>query len=58
MKLCILVVDLLEMCMWVFDGVRNNFDRITFCGHNGDVVVLLFYIKGKHLRSCRDGQLT
>ena len=23
-----------------------------------DVVVLLFYIHGKHLRSCRDGQLT
>ena len=22
------------------------------------VVVLLFYIPGKHLRSCRDGQLT
>ena len=28
---------------------------------NGDVVVfvvLLFYVHGKHLRSCRDGQLT
>ena len=23
-----------------------------------DVVVLLFYVHGKHLRSCRDGQLT
>ena len=22
------------------------------------VVVLLFYVRGKHLRSCRDGQLT
>ena len=22
------------------------------------VVVLLFYVHGKHLRSCRDGQLT
>ena len=22
------------------------------------IVVLLFYIHGKHLRSCRDGQLT
>ena len=22
------------------------------------VVVLLFYLHGKHLRSCRDGQLT
>ena len=25
--------------------------------HN-DLVVLLFYVHGKHLRSCRDGQLT
>ena len=24
----------------------------------GHVVVLLFYVHGKHLRSCRDGQLT
>ena len=22
------------------------------------VIVLLFYVQGKHLRSCRDGQLT
>ena len=29
MKLCILVVDILKMCMWVFDGARINFDRIT-----------------------------
>ena len=26
--------------------------------NNADVVVLLFYVHGKHLRSCRDGQLT
>ena len=25
---------------------------------SGLVVVLLFYVHGKHLRSCRDGQLT
>ena len=24
----------------------------------GVIVVLLFYVHGKHLRSCRDGQLT
>ena len=24
----------------------------------GVVVVLLFYVRGKHLKSCRDGQLT
>ena len=29
MKLCILVMGILKMCMWVFDGSRINFDRIT-----------------------------
>ena len=31
-----------------------------FVAHTGIfvVVVLLFYVHGKHLRSCRDGQLT
>ena len=23
------VVDILKMCMWVFDGARINIDRIT-----------------------------
>ena len=27
-------------------------------GSEEDVVELLFYVYGKHLRSCRDGQLT
>ena len=34
---------------------------VTNCYHNTssvNVVVLLFYVHGKHLRSCRDGQLT
>ena len=26
--------------------------------HSAQVVDLLFYVHGKHLRSCRDGQLT
>ena len=26
---CILVVDIMKMCMWIFDGARINFDRIT-----------------------------
>ena len=26
--------------------------------HGRCIVVLLFYVHGKHLRSCRDGQLT
>ena len=33
---------------------RNYVDCITCIV----VVVLLFYVHGKHLRSCRDGQLT
>ena len=34
---------------------------VGWFGFNGSlivVVVLLFYVNGKHLRSCRDGQLT
>ena len=31
--------------------IRINFDVVV-------VVLLLFYVHGKHLRSCRDGQLT
>ena len=36
-------------------------NEYTFMGTNSVVVVvvvLLFYVHGKHLRSCRDGQLT
>ena len=28
-KPSILPMDIMKMCMWVFDGSRNNFDRIT-----------------------------
>ena len=33
---------------------------VEFCIYKAviGVVVLLFYVHGKHLRSCRDGQLT
>ena len=31
-KPCILVVDIMKMCIWGFGGARTNFDRITaFC---------------------------
>ena len=30
----------------------------TFMGFAVVVVALLFYVHGKHLKSCRDGQLT
>ena len=29
LKPCIPVVDILKMCMWIFDGARINIDRIT-----------------------------
>ena len=32
--------------------------RVPFALHDKVVVALLFYVHGKHLRSCRDGQLT
>ena len=28
-KLCRHIGDILKMCMWVFDGARINFERIT-----------------------------
>ena len=28
MKPCILVVDILKMCTWLFGGARINFDRM------------------------------
>ena len=45
-------------------GNHRQSVRSTKCGFitelrvNLDDVVLLFYVHGKHLRSCRDGQLT
>ena len=29
LKPYILVVDILKMCIWLFNGARSNFDRIT-----------------------------
>ena len=40
-----------EMCKKVRDLVYSDMGIQV-------VVVLLFYVHGKHLRSCRDGQLT
>ena len=36
---------------YTFSGKNVNVDVVV-------VVALLFYVHGKHLRSCRDGQLT
>ena len=35
-----------------YENGNNSKDRSV------NVVALLFYVHGKHLRSCRDGQLT
>ena len=35
-----------------------GFAESRLCERDVVVVVLLFYVHGKHLRSCRDGQLT
>ena len=34
---------------------RHDMTLDVYCGRC--IVVLLFYVHGKHLRSCRDGQL-
>ena len=36
----------------------NNADIFIFIPFSMGIVALLFYVHGKHLRSCRDGQLT
>ena len=53
LRLCRHIVDILKMCMWVFDGARIDFDRITafqtylilagflYCKH-GNYKVFLF----------------
>ena len=42
------------------DDFQHDFARMTDEADSsfGWLVVLLFYVHGKHLRSCRDGQLT
>ena len=52
------------------DGMANSADPDQTCSYRSSltwvytvcldliVVALLFYVQGKHLRSCRDGQLT
>ena len=39
-------------------GNRPRGYKTFFMLNSFVVVVLLFYVHGKHLRSCRDGQLT
>ena len=38
---CIFVVDIMKMCMWIFDGGGINFDRITvFITYNFQWIIL------------------
>ena len=39
-------------------AVSREFEARLRHAATGWLVVLLFYVHGKHLRSCRDGQLT
>ena len=61
--------DVLDEILNLIESVSEGFPSYSFKLHGGHetasetikekyVVVLLFYVHGKHLRSCRDGQLT
>ena len=53
---CIYLVDLLTDKIFTRTFPRSIKCRLNF--RTLRFVVLLFYVHGKHLRSCRDGQLT
>ena len=61
-----LAFPLFGVCVWggATSGVKPNVRKYILLQliNNGIclvvVVALLFYVHGKHLRSCRDGQLT
>ena len=48
------------MYRFIATAFKSNGDKGDLTMMDGwmVVVVLLFYVHGKHLRSCRDGQLT
>ena len=60
----VILPDIFNTVSWVniVPGIEDQSDTVNdlilFIGHWLYVVVLLFYVHGKHLRSCRDGQLT
>ena len=55
--LMVIVALSLILILTVVSGTQQKFD-ICQVLIKSVVVVLLFYVHGKHLRSCRDGQLT
>ena len=46
------------VCVDIFLLSITSLYFLSLSGRVIVVVVLLFYVHGKHLRSCRDGQLT
>ena len=58
-KLSSNTLSYLELCLYfncLYFKLSTMNDKITLMRFV--VVALLFYVHGKHLRSCRDGQLT
>ena len=47
------IAEPIHLLWWPYH-LRSYLNNLTYYV----VVVLLFYVHGKHLRSCRDGQLT
>ena len=43
---------------WRLNTLQNTLKKQTKEAMGCCCVALLFYVQGKHLRSCRDGQLT
>ena len=46
LKYRIHIVDILKICMWLFDGAGHNFDRIKRGGHlNLDILAACLHYK-------------
>ena len=58
---CVSAVGAGSGLIWNFYSYHLAFYSLSFffcLGDGSTDVALLFYVHGKHLRSCRDGQLT
>ena len=54
----ITVYEIRDMGLHIHWGIVNESEANEDSKWFQDVVVLFFYATGKHLRSCREGQLT
>ena len=52
------VLDPVGLSAWLLRRHPSGTMTMKNVSNQEIVVVLLFYVHGKHLRSCRDGQLT